>query len=241
MAIFARDRIGQARRVWFGEADVRDRFLRVQQDRRRGARDPFVHDGRRHSRRRRCFRRRHPATRRLCAARSRERPAASAGPARNRSASGAARQGRPAKGQAQAKVCTSCHAFEKGGPNKIGPDLWNVVNGPRARTRASSTPPRCRSAKPRARSGPSRISMLHRQPEGLSPRHGHGLCGPEGRRQARATCWPIFARSRTAPPNCRSPDPAPPIQEFQGQASRLAFSFWAGAGPVAKKRHNLKR
>ena len=36
----ARDPIGQARRVGFGEADVRDGFLRVQQDRRRGARHP---------------------------------------------------------------------------------------------------------------------------------------------------------------------------------------------------------
>lgn len=33
-----------------------------------------------------------------------------------------------AKGQAAAKACTSCHAFEKGGPNKIGPGLWSVVN-----------------------------------------------------------------------------------------------------------------
>lgn len=36
----------------------------------------------------------------------------------------------PARGQAAAKVCTSCHAFEKGGPNKIGPDLYGVVNRP---------------------------------------------------------------------------------------------------------------
>ena len=33
----------------------------------------------------------------------------------------------PAKGQAQAKVCTSCHALEKGGANKIGPGLWGVI------------------------------------------------------------------------------------------------------------------
>jgi cytochrome c len=30
-------------------------------------------------------------------------------------------------GQAIAKKCTSCHSFEQGGPNKIGPDLWGVV------------------------------------------------------------------------------------------------------------------
>jgi len=32
-----------------------------------------------------------------------------------------------AKGEKVARKCTSCHAFEKGGPNKTGPVLWNVV------------------------------------------------------------------------------------------------------------------
>ena len=32
-----------------------------------------------------------------------------------------------AKGQAAAKACGSCHDLSKGGPNKIGPNLWGVV------------------------------------------------------------------------------------------------------------------
>lgn len=36
----------------------------------------------------------------------------------------------PAKGQAQAKACLACHVFEKGGPTKTGPDLWDVVDRP---------------------------------------------------------------------------------------------------------------
>ncbi|GJD51843.1 Cytochrome c-552 [Methylobacterium crusticola] len=32
-----------------------------------------------------------------------------------------------AKGQSAAKKCQACHSFEKGGPNKVGPDLWGVV------------------------------------------------------------------------------------------------------------------
>ncbi|WP_119390211.1 c-type cytochrome [Taklimakanibacter lacteus] len=36
----------------------------------------------------------------------------------------------PAKGQAQAKACLACHVFEKGGPNKTGPDLWDLVDRP---------------------------------------------------------------------------------------------------------------
>ena len=28
------------------------------------------------------------------------------------------------RGQSSAKVCLACHSFEKGGPNKQGPNLW---------------------------------------------------------------------------------------------------------------------
>lgn len=33
----------------------------------------------------------------------------------------------PAKGQNAAKKCGACHNFDKGGANKVGPDLWGVV------------------------------------------------------------------------------------------------------------------
>jgi cytochrome c len=34
------------------------------------------------------------------------------------------------KGAALAKACMACHNFEKGGPNKTGPNLWDVVERP---------------------------------------------------------------------------------------------------------------
>jgi cytochrome c len=36
----------------------------------------------------------------------------------------------PAKGMATAKACAACHNFEKGGANKVGPALWDVVERP---------------------------------------------------------------------------------------------------------------
>jgi cytochrome c len=35
------------------------------------------------------------------------------------------------KGQGGTKACQACHSFEKGGPNKVGPDLWDVVERPK--------------------------------------------------------------------------------------------------------------
>jgi cytochrome c len=39
------------------------------------------------------------------------------------------------KGQATAKQCQACHTFEKGGPNRVGPNLWNVVGEERGQGR----------------------------------------------------------------------------------------------------------
>jgi cytochrome c len=33
----------------------------------------------------------------------------------------------PKRGEQLAKVCQTCHTFDKGGPNKIGPNLWDVT------------------------------------------------------------------------------------------------------------------
>ena len=36
------------------------------------------------------------------------------------------------KGETAAKKCAACHTFTKGGPNRVGPNLWGLLNRPKA-------------------------------------------------------------------------------------------------------------
>ena len=37
-----------------------------------------------------------------------------------------------AKGQKLSKACAACHSFDKGGANKVGPNLWKITGAPKA-------------------------------------------------------------------------------------------------------------
>src|SRR6185437_5023554 len=39
------------------------------------------------------------------------------------------------KGAEIAKKCAACHTFEKGGPNRVGPNLYGIVGEPRGQGR----------------------------------------------------------------------------------------------------------
>ncbi|MEM9469193.1 MAG: cytochrome c family protein [Pseudomonadota bacterium] len=36
-----------------------------------------------------------------------------------------------ARGQKLSKACAACHSFDSGGPNGVGPNMWNVVGNPK--------------------------------------------------------------------------------------------------------------
>ena len=60
-----------------------------------------------------------------------QKPAAAARPRRPRSRSPCCwRPPMPTAGAAVFKKCAACHTDEKGGPNKVGPNLWGIVNRP---------------------------------------------------------------------------------------------------------------
>jgi cytochrome c len=42
-------------------------------------------------------------------------------------------QADPAQGERVAAICRGCHNMERGGGHKMGPNLWGIVNAPRAR------------------------------------------------------------------------------------------------------------
>ena len=39
------------------------------------------------------------------------------------------------KGTSAAKKCAACHTFEKGGPNRVGPNLFGIINEPKGQGR----------------------------------------------------------------------------------------------------------
>ncbi|HEX9463541.1 MAG TPA: cytochrome c family protein [Alphaproteobacteria bacterium] len=58
--------------------------------------------------------------------------AAAAAPAQVEPVSPVLAKANPDAGKAIFKQCATCHTDEKGGPNRIGPNQWNVVGRPKA-------------------------------------------------------------------------------------------------------------
>ena len=79
------------------------------------------------------------------------------------------------KGQATAKQCQACHTFEKGGPNRVGPNLWDIVGDERGKDRGGFN----FSAAMKAKGGNWTFDELDKfldRSARLYPGHGHDLC-----------------------------------------------------------------
>jgi cytochrome c len=79
------------------------------------------------------------------------------------------------KGEVAAKKCVACHTFEKGGPNRVGPNLWGVVGRPRASEAGFNY-----SAAMKAKTGDWTIDDLNQfllSPKGYVPGTAMGFAG----------------------------------------------------------------
>jgi cytochrome c len=132
------------------------------------------------------------------------------------------------KGQATAKQCQACHTFEKGGPNRVGPNLYGIVGRARASEAGFNY-----SAAMKAKGGTWTFGELYAflaNPRGVIPGTNMTFAGL-ARGQQRADVIDFLHTLSDSPmplPKAAANAPAPPAGGKPADAPK------AGAAPAAK-------
>jgi len=132
------------------------------------------------------------------------------------------------KGQATAKQCQACHTLEKGGPNRVGPNLWGIVDRARASEAGFNY-----SAPLKAKGGKwtyAELSNFLANPRGYIPGTAMSFAGL-ARETQRAD---VIAYLRTL---ADSPAPLPKAAENKPAANAPAAAAPAGGQPAPAAKH----
>ena len=122
------------------------------------------------------------------------------------------------RGKSISRVCMTCHTLAKGEPNKVGPNLWNVVDRPRASEAGFDY-----SAAMKAKSGKWSFEELDKfltHPQGYIPGIKMTFSGIQNDNQR----GDLIAYLRTLSDN---PAPSPPAPEANAHAGPAASTHEA--------------
>jgi cytochrome c len=129
------------------------------------------------------------------------------------------------KGKSTAKQCEACHTFAKGGPNRVGPNLWNVVGNERGEGRGFNF-----SSAMKAKGGKWTYDELDKfltAPREYIPGTAMTFAGIKNDQQRADVIDFLHTLSD-------SPLPLPKAQAANAPAAKPAEAPKAGAAPAAK-------
>jgi cytochrome c len=132
------------------------------------------------------------------------------------------------RGENSAKKCQACHTFGKGEPNRVGPNLWGIVDRPKASEAGFNYSDAMKSQK--GKWTPEDLDVYLTNPQKVVPGTKMTFAGlPRGKERADVIA---FLNTKSD-----SPAPLPKAAEGAAPPDKQAATPPAAAAPGAPKPH----